>query len=125
MFRAQQEMLEARRAGRALQGANERRRKVAVSCGTQCNTTGDSQVIHLHYWPAVPRAAGSCHHLTEATGADNWVGSCLGQRPRFTQDLLCWYNRVQHGATGLLADYYCTFAAAAFACSAGPAGDGR
>eukprot|EP00775_Hariotina_reticulata_P011521 gene11521-11664_t len=29
MFRAQQEMLEARRAGKALQGANERRRKVA------------------------------------------------------------------------------------------------
>lgn len=33
MFRAQQELLEARRSGQALQGANERRRKVSVSHG--------------------------------------------------------------------------------------------
>jgi hypothetical protein len=32
MFKAQQEMLEARRTGTALEGANQRRRQVAVRC---------------------------------------------------------------------------------------------
>jgi hypothetical protein len=32
MFKAQQEMLEARRTGKALDGANQRRKQVAVRC---------------------------------------------------------------------------------------------
>jgi hypothetical protein len=41
MWRAQQELLEARRTGRTLEDASKRRQKVSVSCGRSGLCRGD------------------------------------------------------------------------------------